>query len=174
MSGSRTGEQPTLFDTPQEPAAEDAALMPAVELDLPKWPFFMADAVLLAATALLVWHTPKPIQPSLLFFCLLAVVAGALVALTPYYLDYRAASRRIEASRLPKWILGEQPDAASPRRYVVHLHWPRFVGELARNGDGDETVRPIWLDNPGAVPELRKAQLLREAVDFVHAERQAA
>ena len=65
---------------------------------IPKWPFLIGDAVLLAAAYFFVLHEPKP---SAHWEIPAACVAlGAILGCLPFILDYRAISKAIEASAL--------------------------------------------------------------------------
>jgi molecular chaperone GrpE (heat shock protein) len=65
---------------------------------IPKWPFLLGDAALLAAAYFFVLHEPKP---SLHWEIPAACVAlGAILGCLPFILDYRAIVKAIEASAL--------------------------------------------------------------------------
>jgi len=83
--------------------------------------------------------------------------------------DLRDAVReRILALRrntLPKFLIG---DSADERTFVVHLHWPRFVAQVAEPS-GEELPVVDWYDDPPA-DEKFLARLMREAGEFWQAE----
>ena len=65
---------------------------------IPKWPFLLGDAALLAAAYFFVLHEPKP---SAHWEIPAACVAlGAILGCLPFILDYRAIVKAIEASAL--------------------------------------------------------------------------
>jgi len=68
------------------------------DLKLAKWPFFLGDAVLLGGCAYLIYakHSPPGIWEAAIFaFCALA---GAVIAVIPFVMEYRAAARMVETS----------------------------------------------------------------------------
>lgn len=65
----------------------------------------------------------------------------------------------------PKFIMGSDP--GDHRVFVVHLHFPRFVGEHARQPDGTfSEMRPHWIDSPHDLSVITVAKLLNEARAF--------
>jgi len=66
------------------------------EWQVPKWPFLLAGAVLLAVAGALVWHDQHPFGPLQLTLATASVVLGAVFACLPYLLEYRAASKLVE------------------------------------------------------------------------------
>ena len=67
---------------------------------VPKWPFLLADFILITAAAVLVWKSKHPITPAEAGFVTAAVALGALLACLPYILEYRATSKLIELNAL--------------------------------------------------------------------------
>jgi len=63
---------------------EDTAAVP--RRSLPKWPFLLADAVLVIA-ALAIWGMSDGLNSGQLFFCLGSVGLGAIIFVTPYVLE---------------------------------------------------------------------------------------
>lgn len=68
-------------------------------------------------------------------------------------------------ARLPKFLIG---DSADDRTFIVRLHRPRFLAEVAEPDGGEITVLD-WYDDPPADGMLL-ARVLREARDFWLAE----
>jgi hypothetical protein len=66
---------------------------------------------------------------------------------------------------LPKFLIG---DSADDRTFLVHLHYPRFVAEVAEP-NGEEITVLDWYDDP-PIDEIFLARLMREAGDFWLAE----
>ena len=73
--------------------------------------------------------------------------------------------------RIPKFILGSDCHEAlvgasqwGDSEYVVHLHSPRFVGEVLHDDEGT-TIKPHWIDEPEA-DAMSIAQLMREVGDW--------
>jgi len=71
-----------LSDDEQLP--ENSAAAPRVSV--PKWPFFVVDAILVLA-ALAVWSSSGGLSTSQLFFCLGSVGLGAIIFAVPYALE---------------------------------------------------------------------------------------
>ena len=66
---------------------------------------------------------------------------------------------------LPKFLIGDSADA---RTFIVHLHRPRFLAQIAEPS-GEEITVVDWYDDPPADATLL-ARLTREAGDFWLAE----
>jgi len=97
---------------------------------LPKWPFFLADLVLLGAAWLIFWQSRTPMTPWETFFCSGCVALGAVLGVAPYLLQYRAAMKLTEADRLTKAVLqienleiiGRQITNATANWQTAHEH----------------------------------------------------
>lgn len=69
-----------------------------------KWAFLAGDALLLGVAALSVWQSARPISLGALALCAAAVAAGALLAVVPFFLEYRAAVQLAETDVLATTI----------------------------------------------------------------------
>jgi hypothetical protein len=70
------------------------------EWKVPKWPFLLADAVLIVAAGVVVYKSQHPISNldnGLIAGC---VALGAVLAILPFVLDYRATGKLIELNAL--------------------------------------------------------------------------
>ncbi|MDW8308760.1 MAG: nucleotide exchange factor GrpE [Verrucomicrobiales bacterium] len=67
---------------------------------VPKWPFFLGDAVLLATAAFVYSQSRLPMGHWELAACVACIALGAGVSLLPFLLDYRAAIKALEADAL--------------------------------------------------------------------------
>jgi molecular chaperone GrpE (heat shock protein) len=68
---------------------------------IPKWPFFLGDAALLALAVAVVRLPGQPFAHAWQFAaCFAAVAGGAALAVWPFILDHRAATRAAEADRV--------------------------------------------------------------------------
>jgi len=67
---------------------------------LAKWPFFVANAVLLALALFTVREFRHPIGAPEVLACLACVTLGAFFSIWPYILEYRSASKLVETSAL--------------------------------------------------------------------------
>jgi molecular chaperone GrpE (heat shock protein) len=70
------------------------------EWRVPKWPFWLADAILIAAAAGLVYQARHPISATEVSWVMAAVALGTLLACLPFILEYRATSKLIELNAL--------------------------------------------------------------------------
>jgi molecular chaperone GrpE (heat shock protein) len=67
---------------------------------VPKWPFLLGDALLLAAAYFLVQQAPHPIGRWEIVTAASCVALGAMLGAMPFVLDYRAIVKVIEAGAL--------------------------------------------------------------------------
>jgi len=67
---------------------------------VPKWPFLLSDALLLAFAYYIVWKSPHPITKCEILTCSAIAVIGALVGIIPFVLDYRAMGKILEINAL--------------------------------------------------------------------------
>jgi molecular chaperone GrpE (heat shock protein) len=67
---------------------------------VPKWPFLLGDALLLAAAYFLTQHAPHPIGQWEIVTAAACVALGAILGALPFILDYRAIVKVIEAGAL--------------------------------------------------------------------------
>jgi molecular chaperone GrpE (heat shock protein) len=76
----------------------------AAEWTVPKWPFLLGDAGLLAAAGFFAWRAAHPLTHSEIIGCLITcavcVVLGAVLGVLPFVLEYRATARLIEVNGL--------------------------------------------------------------------------
>jgi molecular chaperone GrpE (heat shock protein) len=63
-----------------------------------KWPFLLANALLLAAAAALIYKATRPISQADTFMAVGCVALGALLGCLPYILEYRATAKLIEVN----------------------------------------------------------------------------
>ncbi len=67
---------------------------------VPKWPFLLGDALLLAAACFIIQQRPHPIGRWEILAVVACVALGAILGAMPYILDYRAIVKVIEAGAL--------------------------------------------------------------------------
>ena len=101
------------------------------DIRLPKWPFYLGDAVMLGVAYFVFWqHGHGALS---LWECLLIAgcgAGGAIIAVLPFVLEYRAAVRRVEAGMLAGTVaeirnlemIAAQIAAATARWQVVQEH----------------------------------------------------
>jgi molecular chaperone GrpE (heat shock protein) len=67
---------------------------------VPKWPFLLADAILIAAAAGLIWRAQHPISVTEAGLATAAVALGSLLGCLPFILEYRATAKLVELNAL--------------------------------------------------------------------------
>lgn len=72
----------------------------AISSSVPKWPFFLGDAALVALAGLIFFARRPALAPWELFACALCVALGAALGVWPYLLDHHARVKRIETDAL--------------------------------------------------------------------------
>jgi molecular chaperone GrpE (heat shock protein) len=72
----------------------------ATHWKIPKWPFLLGDAFLLAAAYFFIQHSPHPVGRLEIVTTSACVALGAVLGCLPFILDYRAIVKIIEASAL--------------------------------------------------------------------------
>ena len=102
---------------------------------LSKWPFFVADAALLGMAWLIFRQSQSPMTVWDTSLCAGCVALGALLCVSPFLLEYRAAMRLTEADRLASAvlqienleILGRQITQATAGWQTAHEHATKSV-----------------------------------------------
>jgi molecular chaperone GrpE (heat shock protein) len=67
---------------------------------VPKWPFLLGDAALLAITWIIIQRAPHPIGHWEIVTAAACAALGAILGALPFILDYRAITKAIDASAL--------------------------------------------------------------------------
>lgn len=179
IAGGPKGPQPELaFDGQEVPAAaaspsptnlfaspEQARENPE---PLPYWPFMMVDGLLVVGALTIALLSRGDLGFWSGSVILLMLAAGAGIFMVPYF--FSRPSRPVVATpdRLPKWMVDQPKGAVPSDPLVMHLHWPRFIGEVKRDAAGSQDVQPHWIDAEEEVPPLRRKQLMKEALDHFH------
>ena len=70
------------------------------EWKIPKWPFLLGNALLLAFAYLIVWKSPHPISKWEILACFAAAAFGAVLGILPFLLDYRAMGTALQVNAL--------------------------------------------------------------------------
>ena len=70
------------------------------EWKIPKWPFLLGNALLLAFAYLIVWKSPHPISKWEILACFAAAALGAVLGILPFLLDYRAMGTALQVNAL--------------------------------------------------------------------------
>jgi len=66
-------------------------------LSVPKWPFFLGDAVMLGIAYFIYYDNKSPLGHWEITACGICAALGALLGVLPFVLDYRALTKAIEA-----------------------------------------------------------------------------
>jgi molecular chaperone GrpE (heat shock protein) len=72
----------------------------ATNWKVPKWPFLLGNALLLAFAYFIVLKSPHPIGKWEIIACFASAAFGALIGVVPFILDYRAMGKLIEVNAL--------------------------------------------------------------------------
>ena len=67
---------------------------------LPKWPFFVAEFLLLGMAVFICWRNHGVLNPASLSLALLSLTVGVVLWVMPFLLEYRSISRLAEAALL--------------------------------------------------------------------------
>ena len=70
------------------------------EWKIPKWPFLLGNALLLAFAYLIVWKSPHPISKWEILACFASAALGAVIGILPFLLDYRAMGTALQVNAL--------------------------------------------------------------------------
>jgi len=68
------------------------------EWEVPKWPFLLADVLLILVAAIVVWKAKHPISSAEIFIATASVALGAVFGCLPFILEYRATAKLIEVN----------------------------------------------------------------------------
>jgi len=77
-----------------------ATMHDAKEFKMPKWPFFLGDAFLLGLAYFIGWQGKPPLSHWEISAIGICVALGAMLAILPFLLEYRALLKLIETSAL--------------------------------------------------------------------------
>ena len=69
-------------------------------LNLPKWPFWLGNLLLLGFAWFVVWKSPHPISITTVIFCVSLCAVGAILGCVPFILEYRAFLKIVEVNAL--------------------------------------------------------------------------
>jgi molecular chaperone GrpE (heat shock protein) len=72
----------------------------ATNWKIPKWPFLLGDALLIAFAYFIVWRSPHPIAKWEIIACFASAATGAMIGIIPFILDYRAMGKVVAADAL--------------------------------------------------------------------------
>jgi molecular chaperone GrpE (heat shock protein) len=67
---------------------------------VPKWPFYLSSAILLATAWFIIWQGTLPPGRWEIIGCLVCIPLGACIAVLPFVLEYQAISHLLEADLL--------------------------------------------------------------------------
>jgi hypothetical protein len=69
--------------------------------------------------------------------------------------------------KFPKFVIA---DSADDRTFVIHLHHPRFVGEVTGHYLAAVKIEPEFIDDASDLSAEEMAALMRQAGDFYQEE----
>jgi molecular chaperone GrpE (heat shock protein) len=153
-------------------------------LKLPKWPFFLGDAVLLGLVCFIcAHHGASPLGGWQALLVVLGAGAGAVLAVVPFVLEYRAAARLVESSGLVATVaeiqnlemIAAQINAATARWQVVQEHSANSVAaarEIASKISTEAAAFREFLqkanDGEKATLRLEVEKLRRAESEWIH------
>jgi molecular chaperone GrpE (heat shock protein) len=95
-----------------------------MEPKLPKWPFFLGDALLLGAAWFISFQSKPPMGPWQILFVVLCVAGGACLGIMPFLLEYRITVKLVEASALTTVVSRMQNlETIAAQISVATAHW---------------------------------------------------
>ena len=103
-------------------------------LKVPKWPFFLADALMLGLGYYVYWQGKQPLPLDQIITLIICVALGALLGILPYLLEYRAV---IKYGALIKLI--ETSTLCSATEKIQDLEG--FVAQITSANDNLQTAQ---------------------------------
>ena len=109
------------------------------EWKIPKWPFLLANAVLLAVAAAVTYKAAHPISDLQIGLATGGVALGALLGCLPFILDYRATKKLIEVNAVTT-VAAQLHDLKTYSAQIAAAtdQWARV--QEATRGNTDKTV----------------------------------
>jgi molecular chaperone GrpE (heat shock protein) len=111
----------------------------APEWKIPKWPFLLANAVLLLAAAAVIYQAAHPISQTHIFISIGCVALGALLGCLPYILDYRATGKLIEVNAVGT-VAGQLHDLKAYAEQISAATGQWALVQEATKGNTEKTV----------------------------------
>jgi hypothetical protein len=108
----------------------------APDWQIPKWPFLLANAVLVIAAAAVIAQAAHPISIREILIAIASVSLGALLGCLPFILDYRATGKLIEVNALGT-VAGQLQDL---QKYAAQIaaatdQWARVQDATKNHAD---------------------------------------
>jgi molecular chaperone GrpE (heat shock protein) len=108
---------------------------------VPKWPFFLSDAVLLATAGLLVWQDTFALGRWEILGSLACVILGAYLAVLPFVLEYKGIVRLTEAATLETGLARIQhAEAVATRIAEATDNWQAVNEAAGRTAAGAREI----------------------------------
>ena len=129
--------------------------------------YFFLDLLFLILATVIVFSASGPLSAFQWILCAISVCVGAVCSIIPFASGWTAKPAPLGAPG--KWkIQIATDDHGSERAYIIHEHFPRFVGEISAE-DG-AAVQPTWLDTHTLSPQGAQA-LVAEGLRFYQEKR---
>lgn len=120
----------------------------STQVRLVKWPFVVGDVLLVGVAVLLLVRVPHPWTLGTTIACAATVALGAWLAVLPFLLEYRAATRQAEAEKLTAALaqirklelVATRVDAATAQWQNAHEAAERtaqMAGEIVKRMSGE-------------------------------------
>jgi hypothetical protein len=108
------------------------------EQPMAKWPYFVADGILISFAGLLVWLAESPLSAGVIVLTVLMLVIGAVVALTPYLIEHYRTAQLAEDPSGEGWL--EVPPPAVLEKSLAREGPPSKAAEAPSAPHGEEKV----------------------------------
>ena len=127
-------------------------------LKVPKWPFFLADALMLGLAYFVNWQGKTPLPLDQIITIAICVALGALLGILPYLLEYRAV---IKYGALIKLI--ETSTLCSATEKIQDLEG--FVAQITSANDNLQTAQ-VQADKTASIAREITDRMTVEVRDF--------
>lgn len=111
----------------------------APEWKIPKWPFLLANAVLVITAAALIYKAAHPISQAEIYISTGCVALGALLGCLPFILDYRATGKLIEVNAVGA-VAGQLQDLKKYSAQIADATGQWALVQEATKGNTEKTV----------------------------------
>lgn len=137
---------------------------------LPKWPFFVADALLLGLALWIVSRQPHPLAPIPLALMVGCVIAAAFLGVWPFRLEYATAEKLAESSQLTSAVseiqklegVANQVRATTGQWQTVEEHSTKAIAAAREIGDRMAAEAKAFSDFMQKANDSEKAHLRLE------------
>lgn len=140
---------------------------------LARWPFLAGDVLLLAAAAFVATQSAPPLTPVVAALVVLAVAAGAVLAVLPFALEHRAAAGAAQTVRLTEALERMRAlEAVAAGVTAATTHWQVIQDQSSRTATAAREVAEQMATEAKAFADfMRKANDSEKATLRLEAEK---